>query len=176
MTSIENLIITSLKEFNQLACITELKKVTESKLIFPVKRDGKKRVSEQEARFVFVKYRFLGANERSGNFDICLYENGMRKHLVEFKGLNPKQSSYSKDFEKLLYDESDLDNYFIQVLESINNGTIPNIESKYAEAIENVKSKNRQIRSNLNIYLCVIGYENILQYRVDKKRELVKLI
>ncbi|MGL2963857.1 hypothetical protein ACSVH2_08585 [Flavobacterium sp. RSB2_4_14] len=121
------------------------------------------------------KYKFLGAGERSGNFDNCLYENGERKHLIEFKALNPKQASYSKDFEKLLYDESDLDNYFIQGLKSIDNGTIPNIETKYKVAIKSVKDKGRSIRSRLKIFVCALGVEDIIKYEVNKDGELVKI-
>ena len=173
MNNIESLIVNSLNEFLELSCITEIKTEKKRRLVFPIKRDGKKRVSEQEIRFLFIqeiqdksvfhysvevptkeKYKFLGLNDRSASFDVCLYENRKRKHLIEFKALNPKQSSYSKDFEKLINDETDLVNYFIQVIESTDKGTIPNIENKYKIGIEHVKNKYQLIKSCLKIFLC----------------------
>jgi hypothetical protein len=106
-----------------------------SKLIFPITRDGETRISEQEARFLFVHkleqdnnaqclysveaptkklYRFSGDGAptiddqrgESGNIDVCLHDkNGEREYLIEFKALNPEQMSYSKDFLKLICDE-----------------------------------------------------------------------
>lgn len=194
MDKIEKLITDSLIEFLQLSCITELKTEMNTKLVFPIKRDGKRRISEQEIRFLFVqhvqkdnffhysvevptkkRYKFLGLNDRSASFDVCLYENGNRKHLLEFKALNPKQNSYSKDFEKLFFDESDLTNYFIQVIETTNIGTIPNIEKKYREAIKHVKNKYNIIRPCLKIFLCDMDKKNIIEYKIDKDGNLIKI-
>jgi hypothetical protein len=193
MNNIENLITTSLSDFLELSCVTEMKTEMKSRLVFPIKRDGKRRVSEQEIRFLFIqeiennstfhysvevptkeRYKFLGINDRSASFDVCLYENGKRKHLIEFKALNPQQSSYSKDFEKLIIDETDLMNYFIQVIQNTDNGTIPNIEQKYKTALEHVKNKYNIIRPCLKIFLCDMGKKNIVKYEVDKNGNLVK--
>jgi hypothetical protein len=168
-----------------LNCITDTDK-TGTKLVFPIKRDGTKRVSEQEAKFVFVKhieqdgnffysveaptereYQFSGKTiERSGNIDVCLYENGERKHLIEFKALNQKQLSFSKDFEKLLYDKEVLDNYFIHIVENSDSGTLPNIKKKYRQAIDDANSKRAGKRSHLTIFLCVISKQEIIKYEV----------
>ncbi len=195
MNKVEELIIDSLIELLDLTCITDSKAGIESRLVFPIKRDGKRRVSEQEARFLFVqhiergrkflysieapttkKYKFSGINDRSGNIDICLYENGERKHLIEFKALNPQQSSYSKDFEKLVCDEDYLTNYFIQVLENTDNKTIPSIENKYKKAIQIMKEKYASTQSCLRIFLCDMGTRQIIKYEVDKNGELRKEI
>lgn len=189
MTSIEELIIKSLKEFWGLKCITESKGADYEKLVFPIKRDKTKRISEQEARFLLVKqlekqeqtkfqysvespttktYCFTGKGERSGNIDLCIYDKGERCNLIEFKAMNPKQSSYTKDFEKLFCDESNLVNYFIQILENTNNGTIPNIERKYRKAIENIREKQTVFQSSLKIFICDMGKKSIMKYEIDK--------
>ena len=188
---IEEIILDSLKELIGLACINDPKSESKSKLVYPIKRDDKRRVSEQEIRFLFVKnienksdylysvevptskkYFFTGKeeNKRSGNFDVCLYgENKKRKHLIEFKSLNPKNASYHKDFEKLIKDEDGLTNYFIQVIINSDKGTLPSIEKKYKEGIQNAISSNLNNRnkSRLVIFLCEIGdNKRILKYEV----------
>lgn len=189
MDIIEDLILKSLNEFIELNCISDSNDMCSSKLVFPVKRDNTKRISEQEARILLVKqlekpeqtkyqysietptvkiYSFTGDKERSGNIDLCVYDNGRRINLIEFKAMNPKQNSYSKDFEKLLCDESDLVNYFIQVLENTNNGTIPNIECKYRTAIEHVREKQKAFQSCLKIIICDKSKKSIVKYEVDK--------
>lgn len=188
---IEQLILDSLIEVIDLKFINDSNTEITSKLVYPTMRNGVRRVSEQEARFVFVKnienktdflysieaptkekYFFTGKeeNKRSGNFDVCLYdENKNRKHLLEFKALNPKDSSYGKDFEKLIKDEDGLTNYFIQVIINSDKGTLPSIEIKYKKAIQYALGKNQDNhnKSKLVIFLCQIGInKSILKYEV----------
>lgn len=185
----ERLIIASLKELFELSCIADTKSENMNKLVLPIKRDKTIRISEQEARFLLVKqlekevqtrfqysvesptakpYCFTGKGERSGNIDLCIYDKGKRSNLIEFKAMNPKQSSYTKDFEKLFCDESNLVNYFIQILENTNNATIPNIERKYRKAIENIRQKQTVFQSSLKIFICDIGKKSIMKYEIDK--------
>lgn len=188
---IEGLILDSLKELIEIACINDPYFESKSKLVYPVKSDNSRRVSEQEVRFLFInkidkesdflysveaptkeKYVFTGkkGNERSGNFDVCLYENNKeRKHLIEFKALNPKNASYHKDFEKLIKDENGLTNYFIQLIINSDTGTLTSIEKKYNEGIQNAISSNldNTNKSKLVIFLCEIGEnKRILRYEV----------
>ena len=51
----EKLILDSLIEVIGLNCINEKNNVTKSKLVYPTTRNDIRRVSEQEARFIFVK-------------------------------------------------------------------------------------------------------------------------
>ncbi|KAA6341665.1 hypothetical protein EZS27_010533 [termite gut metagenome] len=192
MKNVEELIIESLKEFMNLDCIADGTKNQKNKLVFPL-RNNKRRVSEQEIVFLFAKTleqaeqkqflysvetpttkKFLfkgvipiidGVKGVSGNIDICLYENKKRKHLIEFKALNPNQKSYSKDFLKLMYDEEvELTNYFVQVLENIDAGTLPNIERKYETAIENAIKEGGTVQSHLKIFLCDMKGKRIISY------------
>lgn len=191
MEKVEELIIASLKELLDLRCITNLNSDTKSKLVYPLKRDGTRRISKQEAKTIFVKhleqtngyyysikaptrkeYVSTGSIPALGSIDVCLYEDGKRKHLIEFKALNPRQDSYSIAFEKLYSDEEDLDNYFIHLLQKTNKGTILNVESKYIEAIENVREKYTTFQSRLKIFLCEIEEKKITLYDIDEDGKL----
>jgi len=188
---VENLILDSLKEVIELKCIKDANNETTNRLVYPQKRDDLKRVSEQESRFLFIKkieneskffysveaptkekYYFTGKeeNKKSGNFDVCLYgEDKKRKHLLEFKAMNPPVASYEKDFKKLIKDEDGLTNYFIQVIINRDNGTLLNIEKKYNKAIQYAVKNNddNKNKSKLVIYLCDIGLKkSILRYEV----------
>jgi hypothetical protein len=150
------------------------------------------RVSEQEMRFLFArqlekqnqfvyavevptakKYSFAGdeaprineASGQSGNVDICLYDKSDISRpvsLIEFKALNPKQDSCSKDFLKLLCDEEGLTNYFVHIIKNSNSGTIPNITAKYRVAAGCTKE---QI-SKMKIFLCDMGKRTINVYEI----------
>ena len=195
MKKVEDLIIATLKDLIDLQCVTATTNQSRSKLVYPVKRDNTTRISEQEARFLFVqnveqtsdflysievptkeKYKFSGKTLLSGNIDVCLYENGKRKHLIEFKALNPDQKSFSKDFEKLFYDEDGLDNYFVNILKNTDRGTIPSIEDKYKKAIENSREKYKTLKSRLKIFVCVIEKRNITKYEVDENGSISESI
>ncbi len=52
---VEKLIIASLQDFFDLECIGETKSETKRKLVFPIKRDGKRRV-------IAVQYQILLEN------------------------------------------------------------------------------------------------------------------
>lgn len=187
MKKVEELIVAALRDMIDLQCVTAVTNQTRCKLVYPVKRDNTTRISEQEARFLFVqnveqtsdylysieaptrkKYKFSGKTLLSGNIDLCLYENGKRKHLIEFKALNPDQRLFSKDFEKLFNDEDGLDNYFVHVLKNTNKGTIPSIEGKYKKAIEKSRKTIEPFKSRLKIFVCVIEKISITKYEIDE--------
>ena len=200
MDKVEKLILASLGDFMNLPCINSDKDERGSKLVFPKKRDGKRRVSEQEARFLFLlhveqnsdyfysletpteeEYSFSGSGSRSGNIDVCLYENEERKHLIEFKALNPKLDALSKDFEKLFRDAPSLNNFFVHVLENKIEGdfknTVASIEEKYRVAISNAQAKYQGIQfSRVKIFLCIIETKEISQYEVDISGNLKRQI
>ena len=191
MEHVEELIVASLKELLELKSITEIDSNTKSKLIYPLKRDGTRRISKQEAKLIFIKhieqygeynysveaptrneYLSTGSVPMLGSIDVCLYGNGNRKHLIEFLALNPRQTSYTKNFEKLFSDEEGLDNYFIQILQKTNKSTILNVENKYTEAIECVREKYNAFDSRLKIFLCDIGEKKISMYEIDGEGKL----
>lgn len=192
MEKLEDLIIATLKDLIGLKCVRDANSETKNKLIYPTKRCDTIRISEQEARFLFVRhvdlsteyfysieapttnmYCFKGASARSGNVDVCLYDEKLkRKHLIEFKALNPIQASFSKDFEKLLCDEDNLNNYFVHILKNTDKGTLPSIKEKYKKAIENSTEKYKTFNSRLRIFVCVIEKKSITKYEVNESGDL----
>jgi hypothetical protein len=203
MRSIEKMIEAAFKELLQIDCIGQAIKSNSKLVFPTRQMEKEARISEQEMRFLFVKqlemqdefvytveaptakkYRFTGdgapkideANGQSGNVDVCLYAKSDVSHpasLIEFKALNPKQDSYSKDFLKLLCDEKGLTNYFVHIIKNSDNGTLSNIEKKYRLAAQCAKEPVSQMK----IFLCDMGkriitvYE-IVNWDVQKKYEI----
>lgn len=185
---LDSLILSALKEFLQLKCINETHTLSDGKLVFPLTSNNKRRVSEQEARLLLVKhlekieqiqyqysieaptsknYTFTGIGARSGNIDLCIYKNGKRFSLIELKSKNPKQESYTHDFEKLFCDDGNCSlNYFLQILENTDKGTLPSIKDKYCKAIDSLK--NKALLSSIRIYICDLGKKSIIIYDITK--------
>lgn len=140
----------------------------EEKLLFPQKRDGSCRYSEQEFKQMFIdvfshsadtkglkysvetptrqKYSFEGANSRSGNLDLCIHQRGdngswQRLHVVELKAHNV---DVRKDLVKLGEELKDNgfngENYLIQILYTADEGTLDSLREKYNGYKEELKS------------------------------------
>ena len=129
------------------------KKVRETLIIFPKKRDKRRRISEQELRFVLTnlhgkfshpnlfysaetptekKYSFNGKGERSASSDVSFYHAENKKLNIEFKAKNPKQQSIDKDIEKLIK-EPCLGAWF-HILENENTETIETLFKKFRKS------------------------------------------
>lgn len=144
-----------------------------SRLVFPCySNNNDTRISEQELRFAFVetfneycnankvnlfysietptqdKYCFSGNNNRSGQFDLVIYNEKLeRVCLIEFKaGDNKEEKGYSKDFKKLNNAKEGSENkvlrYFVNILKSYNNRTKPNLEERLKNN-NNIKAEFR---------------------------------
>ena len=130
-----------------------------SRLVFPTKRNGDVRVSEQELRFIFQEqlyayisglekkgqewdvcysvetptqneYSLSGNGERSANIDLALYAEGRRIALIEFKALNPGDYEHMKDTFKLRNEPGDSLRYFVEIVSSCDSRTFPSVERK----------------------------------------------
>lgn len=151
-------------------------------LIYPRKRCGELRISEQEAKLVLCKllfdnkirfaveaptkseYSFTGENMQSGRVDICVFdEQNKRLANIEYKAHN-NDSSFESDFSKLLQEEGH--NYFVHVLESANNGTLyknkqkatnnhRGVVQKYITTLQEMKESNNF--SSLSFYICILN-------------------
>lgn len=155
---IENVIDKTFEDIREIYKLqTTEEGIPESKLRFPYKyknhEQGELRISEQELRCLFIEklqneglyynieaptmdvYRFENAEgeKRSGNFDlvICDATGKKRYALIEFKGLNPDEKCYAKDYWKLQNSQEQGElRYFLQVVKSANDNTYENIAKK----------------------------------------------
>ena len=174
------------------------------KLIFPKyccgKHESEKRVSEQEARLLFIRelekqgncyysietptsklYNFSDKNKpiiiekdtekigQSASFDLTLYDKDYkRKHFIEFK--NGNVNTVKKDFLKLLCDEENTDNYFVNIIDRNNlseRATLDSIKDKYQKAIDYVMheiDKKEHTNSKLTIILFNINDGECIQF------------
>jgi len=151
-------------------------------LVFPGTR-RKPRVSEQEARFFFVRavedmslrysvetpttravYKQRGSKPSRASFDVTL-RDGQGSPLThgEFKsgGFGPKLKDkrvISKDVEKLLRDPGD--GFWFHLLRSVNNATIKHVFSTLAHSLVNVLQHFREdIEPKwLAVHLCVLQH------------------
>lgn len=177
----------------------------ESKLIFPKRRNVEEsRISEQEPRVLFLRelekqnafYYSIETPSRSmyGDFsteepkiktgqsariDVTLYkkedEKFRRKHLIEFKFGNVK--TCTKDFLKLLCDDPKCKrNYYINLLDNENSGTIQSLIEKYEKSINYIyKTFPNEMVSDLLIMVGVLKTQKIYIFeRINKKEREVK--
>src|SRR5690606_23968953 len=77
---------------------------------------------------------------RSASFDLTIHnDNFERTYFIEYK--NENVDTIRKDFLKLLCDDNNKVNYLIHTIRRENNGTIPSICKKYAEAVNFIFKK-----------------------------------
>ena len=190
IATIEALIEKSLKELSKIGEENNIRQNAESRLIFPKKRKGEKRISEQELRFLLARelekqkefyysmetptekeYAFTGENPLSARIDLCLHNSkGNRISLIELKYDNVEVRN---DFEKLLCDSETKQNYFVQFIDNINKRTISSIESKYEQALAFIPSK--EIKSSIKILLFILKTKTLHKYEVSKDGILNKV-
>ncbi len=158
-----------------------------SKLLFPEYREGRLRVSEQEARFAFVEalalgplmysveapttklYKFTGKTPLSAQTDLAIYnETGRRICNVEFKakGVSPSAENHFsiyKDLQKLMREP--LWGLWFHLLESVDNSTIRNLLEVFENQLVRVRSEHvGDIESpGLTIHICVLKHKFSLE-------------
>lgn len=124
-------IFENLLELNQISANELIKTYfnetgKKTSLVFPKKRDGTVRFSEQELRFTMINlfdtnnylnltysvetptdkdYSFKGTGRRSASSDLSFYENKVKILNIEHKAHNPSQDSIDKDIDKLVNEE-----------------------------------------------------------------------
>jgi hypothetical protein len=159
-------------------------------LIFPCK-DRKRRISEQEARFLFAielqksgivfsvetptekKYKFedKAKSESSGSIDVTIYGIGnnssIRSINVEFKA---HTKFCSNDFEKLINEKED--GVIFHILNAVDTGTLicdkkstKGVLSHYREDLKRLISNKKVIFNNdkkLTFFICSIKSEFLL--------------
>lgn len=125
------------------------------KIIFPNRRDGSIRISEQESRVLYFslvndfnyfysvetptkeKYRQTGRGDGvSAQTDMTLYnvcENSLQRCAnIEFKAHNPISKDIAKDIEKLVREQ--ITGNWFHTLKNCNSGTFPSLFAKFRDA------------------------------------------
>lgn len=86
----------------------------------------------------------------SGNIDLVIYDNQEIAALIEFKAGNPDIVDYEKDFVKLTNIKESSENvqrYFLQIVESSDEGTIRNVKEKKLDEIAKKTKDEKNILS-----------------------------
>ncbi|HAJ99359.1 MAG TPA: hypothetical protein DCM62_04975 [Bacteroidales bacterium] len=170
MKTVEELIKNSLKELKKIACENqESNKNQSSKLIFPQycggKQQGNKRISEQEARSLFIRevekqevyfysvetptkksYKDFSTNEpkigekdgRAASVDVTLYtkENNKFSRKHLIEFKFGNVKTCKKDFLKLLCDDNECStNYYVNILDNCDSQTIKSIKKKFKNSV-----------------------------------------
>jgi hypothetical protein len=179
--AIETLIEKSLWELSNIGEENNIRQGAGSRLIFPKKRKGEKRISEQELRFLLARelekqkefyysvetptedeFSFKGSYPLSARIDLCLHNSkGKRVSLIELKHENV---DVRNDFLKLLCDSETEQNYFVQFVDNTDKGTLPSIYRKY----ENALPASKEIKSGVKIFLFVISKKELYECEINK--------
>jgi hypothetical protein len=139
------------------------------RLVFPLSRGEKVRISEQESKIIFCSvlnntnyyysvetptkegYSFSGSKDLSARSDLSIYtvENDslIKKVNVELKSGNPEIKSISKDIEKLIR-EKYLGNW-VHTLESVRSNTLSTLFKKFILAFNGKHEDETYDGSNL---------------------------
>jgi hypothetical protein len=177
----------------------ELKTLFCAELIDNNKNENKRRIFSLEtptiAKYSFKKNRVKDKKYQSGNIDVCIHEftgeNCMRKSNIEFKAHN--EGDFLSDFAKLMGETGD--NYFIHVLESMDNGTLYKekdsnrkaVINKYLIAIdkinknpgEYIKSGNSNEYNKITFYICILDKNLkpslLLKNTINRKNDISKI-
>ena len=148
------------------------------------KHQGKKRVSEQEARIIFSvllnqrmrpfsieaptpsTFSFTpGAkSKRSANHDMVIYKNDKSTFdwVIELKAHNVAQRSIDKDFEKMMLSDSNC--VWFHIFENADCDTFTDVLSKFDTAIKNHFKKHAG-KHLWKIVLIVLNQERKLYFR-----------
>jgi hypothetical protein len=166
-------------------------------LVFPRKRDGTIRISEQESKTLFLyrvlserrfclsvevpteqTYRQKGARDMSARVDISLLRGNMRRCAhIEFKAHNCKSEDIRKDLEKLVREKST--GMWFHALENADRGTIKSLIRKFGKAWESLSQHVETCGCSFLIAICVLR-KGSLQFKwleftgeIDTNRTLV---
>ena len=146
----------------------------EQRILFPQKRDGSCRYSEQEFKQMFIEVFCQSIDTKdsdgiSGNLDLCIHQKGsdgkwQRLHAVEFKANNV---DVWKDLVKLAgelnADSFSRENYFIQVLYTADKGTLDSLCQKYDGYKEELKQLHLSTEGIVVYLLYVDGVKRMCE-------------
>jgi hypothetical protein len=143
-------------------------------LVFPQKRDGSIRISEQEAKTLFLyrvlserrycfsvevpteqTYKQKGFKEISARVDITLLRgNAKRCAHIEFKAHNCTVEDIRKDLEKLVREKST--GMWFHTLENANRRTVKSLVAKFQKALESLSEHVESCQCSFLFVICIL--------------------
>lgn len=159
-------------------------------LILPAKRDGSRRVSEQESKILITQwlqahghpysietptaeaYRQSGQAEMSARLDITVYgtrNHGDRVLNMELKAGTNSLENYRKDFEKLL--REGVEGLWFQTVEAASTGAWASISQKMTEAFDRLPDEVATAGHSIHFALCVLHPPQLLEFDLDFSRD-----
>jgi hypothetical protein len=155
---------------------------TDVGLVFPLYRDKTLRVSEQEAKVLFLynvltdhrfrvavekpteaRFRFTGTGTRSAQVDVALFGSGYdAEALIEFKADN-RSTGIQKDLEKLISEQKTAG--WFHTLGAADRGTLPSVAAKFKNAFAELRVHLDGAKSHECLFTFCIIVNRVLLYR-----------
>lgn len=155
-------------------------------LLFPLKRDNLRRVSEQESKILIAQwlnandvsysvetptreaYQQGGQAEMSARIDLTAY--GPLRQVdrflnIELKSGTASLEAYRKDFEKLL--REGVTGLWFHTLESVTDGAWRSIENSMTEAASRLATHADAADHIVHFALCVLDRPQLVEFSVD---------
>lgn len=161
-----------------------------SHLIFPNKRDGSRRVSEQESKILVTQwlrdkgysysvetptaetFRQKGQTPQSALTDVTVYGSGGKRRLnIELKAHQPAWESFRKDLEKLV--REDVSGLWIHTLANADHRSWDAIEQKIRKSLTNLEKKKdcaaafKDERGSVHFVFCVLDSKEVKSFDLN---------
>ena len=155
-------------------------------LILPLKRDGMRRVSEQESKILMTQwlehhgasysietptaqqYQQSGQAEMSGRIDITVYGSRSpedRALNIELKAGTATLEAFRKDFEKLLREE--VSGLWFHTLSSASESAWRVLEEKMTEALKRLSIHADSASHCIAFAFCVLDEPMLVEFEID---------
>ncbi len=160
------------------------------RLIFPSRRSGTLRVSEQESKILITQwletqghwysietptteqYSQSGANALSARIDVTLHgesEDSDRRVNIELKSGTATSESFRKDFEKLL--RENVAGVWFHTLERANRSTWRTVEAKISEAFDGERANVVRMSHTVVFSFCVLDPPQLVTFDLDFSKD-----
>lgn len=155
-------------------------------LLFPMKRDDSRRVSEQESKILITQwlagkginysvetptrdaYRQSGQADMSARIDVTVYGSSDwadRRLNMELKAGTSSLEAYRKDFEKLL--REGIPGLWFHTLESMSEGAWRSIERNVMESFSRLDTHMDAAQHTVYFAFCVLDLPQLIEFDVD---------
>ena len=162
-----------------------------AKLVLPRKRDGTRRVSEQESKILIAQwlenhgycysietpttqqYQQSGSTALSARTDITMYggaDDSARVVNIELKAGTPDVEAFRKDFEKLLREQ--IDGFWFHTLERASPDTWDSIQTKMSESFRKERTNIAKSKQTIVFGFCVLEAPQYTSFVLDFSHDL----